>query len=403
MVNENLQMIYWQALSGNNPELLLPVFDYIEQLMDDFRTNAKQLYGCRGIFVPGPTMPDSGLVKHIMPHILYWTGGAGWIGQHYYDYYLYTRDKEFLRNRAIPYLREVALFYEDFFVEDETGHCMAIPSNSPENTPGNYWDGRGMGEAMETTINATMDFAIAKEVLSNLLKGCAICNIQDPKLETWQHMLKKIPAYEINEDGALREWMHPYYRDNYHHRHQAHLYPLFPGTEIHPETNPLLYQACVVAAEKRLEVGLGEQTGWSLVHLANNHARMREGNRVLDCLDLLCRSCVLNNLMTVHNDWRQMGIGVTMPWAPVQLDANMGVTAAINEMLVQSYDNVILLLPALPERLSRGSVCHLLTRQGILVSIDWNLKDGTVNVLLENPHEETTVHICLPAGFACQD
>ncbi|MFI3208663.1 MAG: glycoside hydrolase N-terminal domain-containing protein, partial [Eubacteriales bacterium] len=241
MANENLQMIYWQALTGNTPELLLPVFDYMERLMDDFKTNAKKMFGCRGIFVPAPTCPDSGLNKLNMAHITYWTGGAGWIGQHYYDYYLCTQDKEFLKNRAIPYLKEVALFYEDFCVIGEDGNYMTIPSNSPENSPGNFWDGKsGMGIVMETTMNATMDFAIAKEVLTNLIEGCEICNVELDQIEKWKMMLTKIPAYEINEDGAVKEWMHEYYKDNYRHRHQSHLYPLFPGNEIHVETEPEL-------------------------------------------------------------------------------------------------------------------------------------------------------------------
>ena len=171
MCNENLQMICWQALSGNMPELLLPVFDYYERNLDDLRENARKLYGCRGIYIPAPTAPDSGLLKTIAPHIIHWTGGAGWVAQHYYDYYLHAGDEEFLRERALPFMREVALFYEDFFVTDDDGLYMSIPSNSPENTPGNLWGGEGMGAQLETTINATMDFAIAKELLTNLIEG----------------------------------------------------------------------------------------------------------------------------------------------------------------------------------------------------------------------------------------
>ena len=403
MVNENLQMIYWQALSGNSPQLLLPVFDYIDKLMDDFRQNAKKLYGCRGIFIPGPTVPDSGLIKNVSSHLLYWTGGAGWVGQHYYDYYLCTQDVKFLKERAIPYLKEVALFYEDFLVENEEGYYMTIPSNSPENSPGNCWNYKsGMDVGMETTMNATMDFAIIKEVLTHLIEGCKICNVEQENIEKWTNMLGKIPPYELNEDGAIKEWMHPFFDDNYKHRHQSHLYPLFPGNEIHEETDPELYKAFLLAAKKRLEVGINQQTGWSMAHLSNNYARMKEGELALECLDLMCRSCVMNNLMTVHNDWRHMGVGLNMEWSTVQLDANMGLTAAINEMLMQSYDNTILILPALPKRFVSGRVEQLLSRQGILVSIAWDLNDNCVTVRLKNDKGNKQVALKLPDGYICQ-
>ncbi|MGE4489437.1 MAG: glycoside hydrolase N-terminal domain-containing protein, partial [Kiritimatiellales bacterium] len=177
MANENLQMIYWQALSGNMPETLLPVFDYVERMMGDFRENARKLYGCRGIYIPAVTTPPSGLLKTVLPHIIHWTGAAAWIARHFYDYYLYTGDETFLRGRALPFLRETALFYEDFFTIGEDGFFVSAPSNSPENNPAEYWDGSGMAMSMETTINATMDFALAKEVLTHLIEASELSGV----------------------------------------------------------------------------------------------------------------------------------------------------------------------------------------------------------------------------------
>ena len=202
MVNVNMQMIYWQALSGNMPEVALPIFDYHDRLLEDFRTNARRLYGCRGIYLPAPTAPDSGLLKTIAPHIIHWTGGAGWIAQHYYDYYLYTGDEVFLRQRALPFMREAALFYQDFWILGQDGYWLSCPSNSPENTPGNYWQGEGQPE-METTINATMDFAIARELLTHLIEGAQAAGMYGDELPAWQALLAHIPPYEVNEDGAV--------------------------------------------------------------------------------------------------------------------------------------------------------------------------------------------------------
>lgn len=403
MCNENLQMIYWQALQGNIPELMLPVFNYCEDKMEDFRHNAKKLFGCRGIYIPAPFAPDSGRLKHTSPHIIHWTGGAGWIASHYYDYYLYTGDVKFFKERALPFMREVALFYEDFFIVGEDGLFISCPSNSPENTPGNYLDKNGEGAVMETTINATMDFAIAKELLQNLIEGCEAANVAWDEIGKWKEMLKRIPPYQINEDGAVKEWMHPFFKDNYHHRHQSHIYPVFPGREVTKEKNPGFFNAFVTALKKRLTIGLREQTGWSLAHMANSYARMGEGELAVECLDLLSRSCVVSNFFTLHNDWRNMGISVESPWSPFQIDANMGWTSAIQEMLLFSLPGEVKILPALPQRWRKGKIGPMLARGGIEVTLDWNLDEGAVNVDLLSPKLERTVTVILPEKMHRED
>jgi alpha-L-fucosidase 2 len=397
MVNVNMQMIYWQAFSGNMPEVALPVFDYHDRMMKDFRTNAQRLFGCRGIFVPAPTAPDSGLLKTLAPHIIHWTGGGGWIAQHYYDYYLYTGDEVFLRERALPFMREVALFYQDFWILGNDGYWLICPSNSPENSPGNYWKGEGKPE-METTINATMDFAIAKELLTHLVEGAQTTGLYSEEIPTWKAMLEHIPPYQVNEDGAVKEWMHPFFTDNYHHRHQSHLYPVFPGTEVTQESDPTLFQAFVTAVKKRLVIGLKEQSGWGLTYMANNYARMGEGDLALECLDLLSRSCLLNNFFTTHNDWRDMGICVDLPWAPFQIDANMGWTGAVQEMLVFSTVGFMRILPALPRRWEKGSVTGLLCRGGVRVDISWDVPEKRIGAEL-SAQKSQTVKVKFPLAI----
>ena len=224
---------------------------------------------------------------------------------------------------------------------------------------------------MPTAVNATMDFAIIKELLTNLIAGSEHLGIYDAEREKWRDMLAKIPPYQINADGAVREWMAPDFEDNYNHRHLSHLYPLFPGHEITQDSDPELYQAFCHAVQKRLAVGIGDQTGWSLAHMASIYARPEDGDKALECLELLSRSCLINNFFTLHNDWRSMGITLQMPSAPIQLDANLGWAAAVQEMLLYASPELIKILPACPGKWEQGQVEGLRFCTGA-ADISWN-------------------------------
>jgi alpha-L-fucosidase 2 len=383
--DENIQMNYWQALPGSLGEAALPLFDYFEGQLDTFRENARNVFGCRGILVP-IAMTTHG--REIPCTWSNWTAAAGWLGQHFYDYYLFTGDLEFLKNRAIPWLKEVALFYEDFLVEDEDGKLLFNPSLSPENRP--------TGGNSLLCINATMDVAICREVLSNLCTACELLEGEGEGVGRWHALLERLPDYAVNEDGAMMEWLHPAFRDNYHHRHQSHIYPVFPGLEITEESDPGIYEACRVAVEKRLVIGLTSQSGWSMAHMANIYARLGMGDRALECLEILSRSSTGPNLFTYHNDWRRMGL--SCGWGnnpPFQIDANFGITAAVLEMLVFSKPGWVKLLPALPAKWSSGRVTGISCRGGITVDMEWDRRSGAFSATL-NSASDQHVRLRLP-------
>ncbi len=396
-------MMYWHALSGGLTEFIPAMYQYYAGHLEDFRENARKLFGCRGIFIPAGTTPLTGLPSQVVPVILNWTGAAGWLAQHFYQYYLFTGDAKFLVEKALPFMAEAALFYEDFLEEQKDGRLQIYPSVSPENSPKNYItpEAAALGHPMPSTINATMDIAIIKELLTNLLHASEATDLYGDKREIWQSMLEKLPAYEQNSDGAIKEWLNPDFEDNYNHRHLSHLYPVFPGQEVSREENGDLFDGFVTAVKKRLVVGISDQSGWSLAHMANIYARLEDGESALECLELLSRSCLTNNFYTLHNDWRNMGITLTMKAAPIQLDANLGWTAAVQEMLLFVSPRLVRVLPACPKKWIKGSVTGMRFTTG-KISFTWDRTLHTLSAVLV-ADRATDIILKLPDGYGEYD
>ena len=294
------------------------------------------------------------LPNQIVPVILNWTGAAGWLAQHYYKHYLYTRDTEYLHSTLLPFMKAAADFYEDFIVFDENGKVKIYPSISPENTPLNFIpkDNENMAHPMPTTINSTIDLAIIKELFTNLIKLSDEQGVYSDKADIWHKIVNSIPEYKINSDGAVKEWQDDRFIDRYYHRHLSHIYPVFPGEEVTTQ------DSLISAFEKAVDLReIGAQTGWSLAHMASIYARLGRGNDAMECLNNIAKTCMLNNLFTLHNDWRRMDISLEMESAaPVQLDALMGYVNAVQEMILYSSEKLIKLLPALPDNLSCGKI-----------------------------------------------
>lgn len=374
MANENVQMMHWHSNVGGLSCLNRALFRYYNGLMEDFRDNARKLYGCRGIYIPAGTTPGIGVPNQIVPVIMNWTGAAGWLARHYYEHYRYTGDLHFLRDEALPFMREALLFYEDFLVPGPDGKYIIYPSVSPENTPQNFMpkDGQQLAHPMPTAMNATMDVAIVKELLQHTIQASHLLGIHKEDIPRWEAMLGRLPAYMVNPAGAVKEWLHPAFEDRQDHRHLSHMYPVFPGQEVTREQQPELFKAFETAVHQRR---LGAQSGWSLAHMSSVYARLGDGDRALECLDVLARSCVLHNGFTLHNDWRQMGVSMTMPAAPVQLDANLGWVNAVQEMLLYVSPQWIKLLPALPSSWVKGSFRDWRIPEGSL-SLHWDRSAG---------------------------
>ncbi|MCF7674433.1 MAG: glycoside hydrolase N-terminal domain-containing protein, partial [Akkermansiaceae bacterium] len=340
-LNGNVQCALAADLSGNLAECLLPFFNYLEEHLPEFRTNARRLYGCRGIHVPSRASTH-GLNNHFDATwpMTFWTAGAAWAARFYHDYAIYTGDREFLANRAVPFMKEAALFYEDFLIEGPDGKLLFSPSYSPENNPAN--------NPSQACVNATMDAAAARELLINLVADCQSLGTDEEAVKRWQTMLAKLPPYQINADGAVKEWLTPALEDNYAHRHVSHLYPLFAGLPEEIAVDAPLQLAFRTALEKRMEIRRRENGGvmaFGLVQMGLAAAALRDSAMAYETVDWLTNNFWNANLVSTHN-----------PGELFNTDICGGLPAVVLAMLVDSRPGHLDLLPALPKQWPRGCV-----------------------------------------------
>ncbi len=374
--NENVEIIHWHAAVGGLSELIVPLIKFYCGKTEKFKENAKMLYGCNGIFVGAYLSPENSLATPHVPVILHFLGVAGWLSRHFYEYYLCTKDEKTFEENILPFMTEAANFYEDYVYEDKNGMIELYPAVSPENTPLEYIDVKrrtANGNAMPVTKNPTIEFAIMKELLNNLVEISKTHPALNNRVPKWKKMLSKIPEYMINESGAVAEWMDKSEHDYYAHRHLSHLYPLFPGTEIEDSQRLDLIPAFKKAVDMR---EMGFMTGWSLAHMSAIYARLKDGEKVFESLNMLAKVCLLDNFFTLHNDYRGMGITATdmgnETFAPVQLDALMGAVNAVQEMLIFVSHKKVKLLPACPKNFAKGKAkLHFFDGT---VNMRWDLK-----------------------------
>lgn len=381
-LDENIQMMMWQVMPGGLWEFARKYFDWLESFSEDFAANAKAYYGCNGILA-APRISSNGYTRHFIYEwpMCFWTAGAGWLSQLYRDYYEYTKDIS-VYERGVNYWMRIVEFYEDFLIEGEDGKYIFAPSYSPENTP--------LTHTSPTAINATMDIAIAKEVYSSLIDAVKVLGICGDKLSRWESEYSKLPDYAVNEDKALKEWTPKYLKDDYHHRHSSHLYPVFPGREALYEGNEALFDACHEAARLRLIDGVEAISGWGLAHLAGICARLKDADLWYSAMNRLIQVFTLDNLFTSHN-----------PGFLFQIDANMGITAAVYEMMAYSDNEVIQLFPIISPKLRYICVKGLQLRSQVRVDI--LEKEGEwLRAVLTNSGKSVMRVVC-PKGYSLEN
>ena len=361
-INVNLQVC--SANITGLQELMEPYFNFIEKNLPDFRRNAREIYGCRGIVADIHPDMHNGLLYHFSrtwPHEFY-TAGTGWMNHEIYYYYLTTGDRVFLEEHVVPGLKEIAEFYSDFLKDkDSSGNYMFYPCLSPENHPS------GCGPA---TINAVMDIMVCREVLENLMQAEDILGLADDQRERWEEILAHLPDLLTDEEGGLKEWAWPDYEENYNHRCVSHHYDVWPADKINFEETPKLAEAVQISNKKR---PLENDSCHGIMHRLFTAIRLGDREYASRLLHMLLEAGFVNsNMSTNHYPYRVV--------FPDMLGSMPSVAA---ELLVYSKPGRIRLLPCAEGIAPAGSVKGLCLYTFIRVKcMEWNLREGWVKAEL---------------------
>ena len=386
--NINVQMNHWPLEQAGLSELYQPLTTLVERLISSGKETARIFYGDKA----------TGWVLHMMTNVWNYTApgehpswgatntGGAWLCAHLWEHYLYSRDKEYLR-RIYPILKGAAEFFSSTTVQEPRhGWLVTAPTSSPENA---FYVDNDSVTAVSICMGSTMDIQLLTELYMNVIEAACLLNCDADYATRLRADLKNFPPMQISKGGYLQEWLEDYREQDVHHRHVSHLYGLHPGNLITPDHTPGLAEACRVTLNRRGDGG----TGWSRAWKINFWARLGDGNRAWKLFKSLLHPAV--DVKTGrHGSGTFPNLFCSHP--PFQIDGNYGGAAGIGEMLLQSHEGFINLLPALPDSWNTGSFRGMRVRGGAAVDLDW--RNGRTIKAVLTAFDSGTFTIKMPVG-----